>query len=89
MNFPSSGNSTLQGPQVTPQKCTSVGRPACERSISLPASPHERLELGRRLGCRRGGQRDNQEYGSQQLAFHDPSPIGSRRYPSALVIQER
>jgi hypothetical protein len=55
----------------------------------LPASPHERLELGRRLGRRRGGQGAKQEYGSQQAAFHDPSPIGSRRYPSALVIQER
>ena len=88
MNCPSSGNSTLQGPQVTPQKCTSVGRPLCERSISCQLPRTNGLSSDDVSAAGAAASEAKQEYCSQQ-AFHDPSPIGSRRYPSALVIQER
>ena len=61
MNAPSCGSSTLQGPQVTPQKCTMVGRPACAFSQLLPAAALERLELRLRVRRRRRHQKRQQQ----------------------------
>ena len=79
MKPPSCGSSTLHGPQVTPQKCTMVGRPACAfiRACQLPRSNGLSSVSA---DCTAAGIRSaSKTRRGKEFAFHDSSSIGMKR----------